>query len=78
MKTTLQALGLILFVVLFHFVVISSFGLVVWLGLTASAVCMFICWKLVNRMAAQIMLVSLQMVVIQIVWSFGKGLGYEG
>lgn len=33
MKTTLQALCLLLFVVLFHLVIISSFGLLVWLGL---------------------------------------------
>lgn len=42
MKTTIQALCLLLFVVLFHLVVISSFGLVVWLGLTASAALVFI------------------------------------
>ena len=42
MKTTLQVLCLILFVVLFHLITISSFGRVVWLGLTGSAVCMFI------------------------------------
>lgn len=37
MKTTIQALCLILFVVLFHLVIVSSFGLVVWLGLGVAA-----------------------------------------
>ncbi len=42
MKTTLQALCLILFVILFHLIIISSFGLVVWLGLCVSAAVVFI------------------------------------
>lgn len=42
MKTTLQALCLILFVILFHLVVISSFGLVAWIGLACCWVVVFI------------------------------------
>ena len=37
MKTTLQVLCLLLFVVLFHIVVISSFGLLVWAGMAIAA-----------------------------------------
>lgn len=36
MKTTIQAMGLILFAILFHLTIISSFGLMAWACMAAS------------------------------------------